>query len=137
MAGQDMTYDDVLVALDDIVAAETPVQVFIGGQTGTLVAGLGGSLHRVAGPFLDELRPVYVAHGGGDADLAAFFVHGGQEHGRLPCFVICRALFETATAVTQDELAESATAGMFWRALTVFNGGVAINIGVESIGEVG
>jgi hypothetical protein len=136
MADLEMTYDEVLVALGDIVASEARVQIYISGQAMQFVAGFGGQLHRVDGPFLDELRPMYVANGG-DADLVAFFIvdDGGRRDG-YPCFVICRSFFEAASAVQTADLEHGEAAGLFWRALMIFVGGVALNIGVEAAAEV-
>ena len=132
MSDVDLTYEDVLVTLGDIAATSARVHVFIAGQTGAFVAGLGGRLRRVQdGPFLDALRVMYVAKGG-DEDFAAFFVHDGEEGEDGPCFAICRSFFQTATAVSQEDLEQGEGAGLYWRALTIFVGGVAINIGVQA-----
>lgn len=125
----ELTYDEVVVALADIAAAGSQVQVYIAGQKGAFVAGLAGMLRPVDDAFADELRPMYVAHGG-DEELVAYHVHAGEHSS--PCFVLCRSLFETARAVETDELRREEVAGIFWRALTIFVGGVALNIGVQS-----
>ena len=126
-----MTYDDAVRALEDIAASGAHVNVFIAGRSGSLLAGLGGRLVRAEGPWVDqEWAPVYVARGG-DKDFRAYFVDGGQEHDKRPCFAICRSLLQAFEAVTVDELDDGAP-GVYWRALTLGVDGVFINIGVET-----
>ncbi len=129
-----MTYDEVVVALGDAVAAEARVQVYIAGQSGAFVAGLSGRLLHETGPLVNEdLRQMYVGHGG-DEDMDVFYVDGGQEHG-FPCFVLCRSFFRTAHAIHQAALGEGAAAGAFWRALIIYVGGVAVSVGVEAVAD--
>lgn len=129
MTGQKMTYDELLVALGDIVASEAHVNVFIAGRSGSMLLGLGGRLRRAENAFVeDEWAPVYIAHGG-DEDFAAFYVDGGQDDDACPCFAVCEGLLQTVEAVGPDDL-QGPGGGTYWRGLTIGVDGVIINIGV-------
>lgn len=131
MSEIELDYEDALRALDDIAGSDDQVDVFIAGQAGVFVAGLGGVLHRIpSGLFLDEIRAMYVAKGG-DADMVGFVVNAGEATDPGPCIAICRRLFQSAASVTQDELEAGSAAGLYWRGLTIFVGGVAVHIGVK------
>lgn len=120
----ELTYEDMLQSLGDIVASQEPVQLLIARQEGPVIAALGGRLQPVPDAFAQQARAMFR-----DDDLTVFYVHGGQQHERLPYFVMSPSLFETAEAVTEDAL--EAAGGQFWRGLTIFSGGLALNIGVE------
>ena len=125
MSDTEMTYDEALETVEGMVGER--VHVYIAGEKGAFIGGVVGLLREVDELFFAQNLPAYVARGGDD-EARMFYVDGGQDEGVRPFLMICRALFNSAEPVEEDELAG------FSRGLTLVVGRVMLSIAVEEVG---
>lgn len=113
----ELTYDDVLSALDDIVRSKAYVMVSVVPRAGAHLAQLNGEMRRID-PAAD-FRERYARDSGGEEDLAMYGV--GHAH-----FVISRGLLESVDVMSQDLLKHAR--GAFWRSFKLVVDGVELHI---------